>query len=126
MQLGQIEARYENDILTLLLIESEASKDPTFTTLNQMVDQLLDRPYRDLGKLITIKSHNNYLVNKIEMEVSMLKTDQDEIKRLQASSVTNVKTLETLEHLLNHEKTLDNILFQAEHKSLFNPTGKTS
>ena len=122
-QLGLLGNRllmYENDLLTLLLIEEEASKDLTFHALIQMVDKLLARAYADLGKLITDQSANHHLVGAIREEIIALRNSEDEIKRLTAGHAEE-KTVAVIEKVLKHEIILDNLLFQAEHENLFKP-----
>ncbi len=122
-QLGLVEARllrYENDLLTILLIEEEAAKDLTFTTLVQMVEKLLTRAYADLGKLVTDQGAEHRLVFAIRAEIIALRTTEDEVKRLNASHPEE-KTIAAVEKLLKHETALENLLFQAEHESILNP-----
>jgi len=124
VQLGLFEARllkYENDMLTLLLIEEEAAKDPTFTSLIAKVDALLTRAYTELGRLVVEKGAGFYVVVDMQKEITQLKETEDEIKRLDAESHTNEKSAQVVERLLAHEQRLGELLFQAEHDGLFNP-----
>lgn len=122
-QLGLVEARllrYENDLLTILLIEEEAAKDLTFTTLVQMVEKLLNRAYADLGKLVTDQGAEHRLVFAIRAEIIALRATEDEVKRLNAGHPEE-KTIAAVEKLLKHETALENLLFLAEHESILNP-----
>lgn len=122
-QLGLVEARilrYENDLATLLLIESEAAKDLTFTTLVQAVEKLLTRAYADLGKLVTEQGVEHWLIFAIRAEIMTLRATEDEIKRLTAGH-PDTKTIEIVEKLIHHETNLENLLFQAENEAILNP-----